>query len=218
MIDDAWTPAAVVFDCDGLLMDTETCWTVAETALFAKRGLRFGPDDKARFLGRSLASVSGVMAGLFDEEGRDDAIGAELLALVTEVIAAEAEPMPGAVELVARAAGRVPVGVATNSPRALLDVALGRGDFGVAFSVSVAIDEVARGKPAPDIYLAACARLGQVPARSVGFEDSPTGLAAASAAGMRTVGVPGPGPATVDADVVLTSLTDPALTSWVDTW
>lgn len=171
------TPREVVFDCDGLLMDTEPCWTVAETELFARRGLPFGPAQKALVIGKSGAA----MAEAFGEPGAGDALAAGLLEHVAEVVAAKAEALPGARELVDLVADRVPFAVASN-PRALLCTALARGGFTV--EVSVAADEVVAPKPAPDLYLAACAALDVAPGEAVAFEDSMTGVRPARAAGV----------------------------------
>lgn len=212
-----WRPAAVVFDCDGLLVDTEPCWTVAETELFARRGLSFGIEQKALVIGKSLAAASGALAGLFGEPGGAAAIADELLALVTEVIGARAEAMPGAKDLVERVAlAGLPVAVASNSPRSLLDVALARGGF--TFAVSVAADEVERPKPAPDIYRHACALLGVAARDTLAFEDSMTGLLSARAAGVRVVGVPTLRHEEFPADHVAVSLLDADLLGWVTGW
>jgi beta-phosphoglucomutase-like phosphatase (HAD superfamily) len=96
----SWKPAGVVFDCDGLLVDTEPCWTVAETEVFARRGFGFGPEQKAMVIGRTLESAGEAMASAFGEPGQGPAIAAELLALVAVVIADCAEAMPGAREVV----------------------------------------------------------------------------------------------------------------------
>ena len=213
-----WIPAAVVFDCDGLLMDTEPCWTVAETEVFARRGLGFGPEQKAMVIGRTLEDAGELMAEAFGEPGQGPAIGAELLGLVAQVIGAEAEAKTGAQELVKLVAARVPVAVASNSPRALLDVALQRGGFAGVFGVSIAADEVTRAKPAPDMYLESCARLDRSPDACLAFEDSMTGLRSAVAAGLRTVGVPSLSSADFPADWVVADLTDPDLVRWVHTW
>jgi HAD superfamily hydrolase (TIGR01509 family) len=196
-----WTPAAVVFDSDGLLVDTEPCWTVAETELFARRGLGFGPEQKALVIGKSLHAIAG-----------------ELLTLVEEVIGRSATAMAGAAELVATVARSVPVAVASNSPRGLLDAALGRAGLTGALPVSVAADEVPAAKPAPDVYLAACAMLGRSPEQCLAFEDSMTGLRSAQAAGLRTVGVPTLHHDDFPADLVVSSLRDERLLAWISNW
>lgn len=213
-----WTPRAVVFDCDGLLVDTEPCWTVAETALFARRGFPFGPDQKALLIGKSLSAGADTMAELFGEPGAGPAIAWELLDTVTEVVSSRAEAMPGACEVVELAARAVPVAIASNSPRALLDAALLRGGFTDVFRVSIAADEVERPKPAPDLYQRACELLGADPEQTVAFEDSMTGLRSARAAGLRLVGVPTLRHEAFPADLVVTTLFDPDLLAWIRRW
>jgi HAD superfamily hydrolase (TIGR01509 family) len=210
----AFRPAGVVFDCDGLLVDTEPCWTVAESAVFAARGLPYGPAEKALFIGKSVPATVELMAGIFGETGNDDAIRAEVMRTVGDVIGGQAEPMPGAIELVRALTGRTPIGVASNSPRVILDIALERAGLTGAFGAVIAADEVPIPKPAPDLYLRACRLLGADPGASIAFEDTWTGAAAARAAGMRVVGVPSLQPEGFPADLVLASLTDPVLLAW----
>ncbi len=207
-------PAAIVFDCDGLLVDTEPCWTVAESAVFASRGLPYGPSEKVMFIGKSVPATVELMAGLFGEVGNDEAIYAEVMGTVGEVIIGQAEPMPGASELVRVLSGRMPLGVASNSPRVILDITLRRAGLTHAFGAVIAADEVPVPKPAPDLYLAACRLLGADPRASVAFEDTWTGAAAARAAGMRVVGVPSLEPDGFPADLVLETLADPRLVAW----
>lgn len=211
-------PAAVVFDVDGLLVDTEPCWTVAETELFARRGLPFGDQQKALLIGRGLHDACDGLAELFDEPGRGPTLAAELLDLVTETVEASARAMPAAVELVEVVAARVPVAVASNSPRPLMSAALRRGGFAGRFPVELSADDVAATKPAPDMYLAACAALEAPPTRCVAFEDSGTGVRAARAAGCPCVGVPSLPGVELDADLVVASLADPVLARWVKSW
>ena len=207
-------PAAIVFDCDGLLVDTEPCWTVAESAVFAARGLPYGPTEKALFIGKSVPATVELMAGFFGEVGNDDAIRAEVMSTVGDVIGGQAEPMPGAIELVRALSGRLPIGVASNSPRVVLDIALERAGLTGAFGAVIAADEVPVPKPAPDLYLAACRLLGASPSVSIAFEDTWTGVAAARAAGMWVIGVPSLEPDGFPADLVLESLEDPRLLAW----
>jgi HAD superfamily hydrolase (TIGR01509 family) len=119
--------------------------------------------------------------------------------------------MEGAVGLLALALARLPTAVASNSPRSLLDQALAVGGFSTLPSVTVAADEVENPKPAPDLYLSACARLGVAPGDALAVEDSATGIRAAAAAGMRTVGVPTLTGVDIGAERTLTSLADPQL-------
>jgi HAD superfamily hydrolase (TIGR01509 family) len=212
-----WRPDAVVFDCDGLLVDTEPRWTIAETRLFARHGLPFGPEQKALLLGTSTVAAGEVMAGLFGLPGQGPELGADLLALAVEVISERALPMRGAVKVVELVSRRVPVAVASNSPRQLLNITLDRSGLTDSFPVSVAGDEVASAKPAPDLYLAACAALAAEPQACLAFEDSITGLRAAQAAGLRTVAVPSL-PQDLRADLVIDSLTNPDLLAWIETW
>lgn len=207
-------PAGVVFDCDGLLVDTEPCWTVAETAVFAVRGLPYGAVEKADFIGKSVAATVTLMAERFGEVGNEDGIRVELLGSIAAAIAGQAEPMPGAIELVGVLTGKLPVAVASNSPRLVLDLALARAGLTGAFGAVVAADEVARPKPAPDLYLRACELLGVDASASVAFEDTGTGAAAASAAGLHVVGVPSPEAHPFPADGVFASLADPGLLAW----
>ncbi|WP_410661332.1 HAD family hydrolase [Amycolatopsis sp. lyj-112] len=208
----------MVFDCDGLLMDTEPCWSVAETELFARRGLPFGPDEKALVIGKSLPAAADAMAKVFGEPEAGAAIADELLRLVTEVVTAKAEAMPGARELVELTAAAVPVAVASNSPRALLEAALRRGGLSEMFPVKLAADEVAAPKPDPEMYLTACTLLGVAPADALAFEDSMTGLRSARAAGVPVIGVPTLKHQDFPADVVLDSLRDEDLLAWVSGW
>jgi HAD superfamily hydrolase (TIGR01509 family) len=214
----AWIPAGVVFDSDGLLVDTEPCWTMAETELFARRGLGFGPEQKALVIGRSVPAAAELLTEVFGEPGGAGQIARELLLLVQEAVAGSATAMAGAAELVEAAARRVPVAVASNSPRALLDAALRRARLAGALAVSVAADEVPAAKPAPDIYLTACAALGVPPERCLAFEDSMTGLRSAQAAGLRTVGVPTLPQDDFPADMVIPSLRDERLLAWIGRW
>lgn len=207
-------PAGVVFDCDGLLVDTEPSWTVAEAALFAARGLPYGPAEKIRFIGKSVPDSVALMAVLFGEPGSSESIQREVLASVEAVIGAQAEAMPGAVELVGQLAGRLPIAVASNSPRAIVEMSLRRAGLAGSFDAVVAADEVLRPKPFGDLYLEACVRLGVAAPASVAFEDTTTGVAAAKAAGMFVVGIPTLDPAGFVADLVLESLADERLREW----
>jgi HAD superfamily hydrolase (TIGR01509 family) len=206
-------PAAVVFDNDGLTLDTEQAWTRAEIALFTRYGRAFDDDHKRDLLGSARDVLAAKLEGHLGRPGRGPELADELHAIVMQELDRGAPPMEGAVDLVraVRAAG-IPVGLASNSSREFVDKALRAAGLDAAFDVTVAGDEVANPKPAPDGYLAAAAALGADPARCVALEDSPAGVAAAKAAGMTVIGVPSfPGVVLDRADLVATSLRDPAV-------
>nr|WP_221375065.1 HAD family phosphatase [Actinoplanes polyasparticus] len=205
---------AVVFDNDGLLAYTEAGWTRAETAIFAEHGHEFGIDQKQIVIGKSLAAAGLAMADYFGRPGAGPALTRRLHDLVAVELAAGADALPGARELVSELRGRIPIAVASNSPRAFVDAALVSAGLDDLFSVVLSADDVEQPKPAPDLYLAACTRLNAGPARTVAFEDSPTGAASARAAGMVVVSVPSLPGADLGADAEYASLADPALVAW----
>ncbi|MGW8970204.1 HAD family hydrolase [Streptomyces platensis] len=205
---------AVVFDCDGLLVNTEVCWTVAETAIFAAHGHSFGPEQKALVIGRTVEAAAEAMADYFGRPGAGAELAAELLARVRKELAAGAAALPGAAELVRACRAAVPIAVASNSPRELLDTALESAGLAAHFTHSFAADEAASPKPAPDLYLMACEALGAAPQRSVAFEDSATGIAAARAAGLYVAVVPSLPGADLDHDWLGTGLDDRQLNAW----
>jgi HAD superfamily hydrolase (TIGR01509 family) len=184
--------AAVVFDNDGLLLDTEEAWTRAETALFERHGRTFTREHKRELIGTSPSVSAAKLAVMLDMPSRGRALMEELHAQVMEETLAGVPPRPGALELLdaVRAAG-MPVGVASNSAREFVEHVLSvAGLLDGHFDVVVTANDVERPKPAPDLYLAACAALGAEPERSAALEDSATGVAAARAAGMFVVAVP----------------------------
>lgn len=206
-------PAAVIFDHDGLTLDTEQAWTRAEHTLFARHGARFTDDHKRDLLGSSSAVAAAKLERILERPGGGIELMDELHEIVMEEVLNGAPPMPGARELVAelRALG-VPVGLASNSPRVFVERALGVAGMLGAFDVTVAGDEVPAPKPAPDAYLAAARALGAEPGDCVALEDSNTGVAAALAAGMSVIGVPSfPGVELAQAHVVARSLSDPVV-------
>jgi HAD superfamily hydrolase (TIGR01509 family) len=183
---------AIVFDNDGLLLDTEQAWTVAETALFATHGHTFTTDHKRELIGTSRTESAVKLEGMLGLPGQGEQLMDELHELVMEQLAAGVPPRPGALELLStvRTAG-LPVALASNSSREFVERALAVAQLlDGHFDAVVTADDVAAPKPAPDIYLAACAALGAAPERAAALEDSATGAAAARAAGMFVVAVP----------------------------
>ncbi|MGW3009265.1 HAD family hydrolase [Streptomyces sp. NPDC001219] len=205
---------AVVFDCDGLLVNTEDCWTVAETAVFAAHGHPFGPAQKALVIGRTVEAAAEAMADYFGRPGAGAELAVELLERVRKELARGAAALPGAAELVRACRAAVPVAVASNSPRELLDTALESAGLAGYFRHSFAADEVRSPKPAPDLYLMACEALGAAPQRSVAFEDSATGISSARAAGLHVAVVPSLPGTDLDHDWLGTGLDDRELLDW----
>ncbi|HEX2767609.1 MAG TPA: HAD family phosphatase [Candidatus Limnocylindria bacterium] len=183
---------AVVFDMDGLLLDTETLWHEAEAELFRRHGNEFTWDDKLAVIGTSFAFTADYFArrlGRPPEEGPK--LVEEMIELMHEHVRRQVDARPGAIELVERLrADGVPLALASNSPRFLVDDALATAGLADAFDVIVTSDDVEHSKPAPDIYLLACERLGVAPEEALALEDSPSGVAAAKAAGLTCIAVP----------------------------
>jgi HAD superfamily hydrolase (TIGR01509 family) len=204
------SPQAIVFDNDGLLLDTEEAWTRAETELFRRHGGTFTFDHKRDLIGSSHSIASAKLEVMLNLPGHGPALMEELHDLVMAEADHDVEPRPGAVELVdALLAAGIPIAVASNSPRAFLDKVLATAGIADRFAVTVAGDEVPNPKPAPDIYLEACRRLHADPAAAIGLEDSPTGAQAAKAAGLTVIGVPYLADMEIPAaDVVTASLAD----------
>jgi HAD superfamily hydrolase (TIGR01509 family) len=186
-------PQAVVFDNDGLLLDTEQAWTRAEVTLFDRHGRRFTMAHKRALIGSSRAQAAAKLEAMLALPGAGEALMDELHELVMEEALAGVPPRPGALELLERLRdARVALAVATNSQREFLERTLasaGLPDDGL-FAVTVCAEDVANPKPAPDIYLEACRRLGAPPDACAALEDSPIGAASAASAGMRVIGVP----------------------------
>jgi HAD superfamily hydrolase (TIGR01509 family) len=182
---------AVVFDMDGLLLETEVLWQRAERRLFARHGAEFTFEDKLTVMGTSAAFTGEFFARrLGYRQDRAASLIHEVTELMHEELQARVDGRPGAAELVARLRGRVPLGLASNSPRYLVDAALQSAGFADAFDAIVSSDDVARHKPAPDLYLLACERLGVAPRDALALEDTASGIAAAKAAGLTCIAVP----------------------------
>jgi HAD superfamily hydrolase (TIGR01509 family) len=182
---------AVVFDMDGLLLDTELLWHRAETDLFAQHGAEFSWDDKMAVIGSSFDFTADYFAdrlGLPRERG--PALVNEMVELMHAQLRLQVAGRPGAVELVERLRGRTRLGLASNSPRSLVDTALATAHISDAFDAIVTSDDVESSKPAPDLYLLACERLGVAPTDALALEDSASGIAAAKAAGLTCIAVP----------------------------
>lgn len=164
-----------------------------EAALVEKYGAEYTPEVRERLLGMGADGLAPELERILDRPGQGAALVRELISECWIEISLHAEPLPGALDLVhaLRSSGeRVPLGVASNSPRGLVVEALDTAGLSGCFDAIVGYEDVQRPKPAPDPYLLCCERLGTEPVHSVALEDSPTGSASAWAAGLYVIGVP----------------------------
>lgn len=204
---------AVVFDLDGLLLDSEQVWDGVREELARERGGRWHDRAQRDMMGMSSPEWSRYMHDRIGLPEPPEEISAEVVRRMLERYRAQLPLLPGAVEAVERIAARWPLGLASSSNRPLIELALERAGIASRFRVVLSSEEVGRGKPAPDVYLEAARRLGAEPARCAAVEDSHNGILAARAAGMRVVAVPNPhfpprDEALAAADAVIPSLAE----------
>ncbi len=198
-------PQAAVFDCDGLLVDSQRCWEQAYARVATARGRSLDDVGLGRLLG---ASVRGAAARLSEDLAQPVGEPELRAALAASFADDPPEALPGACELVARLASRMPLAVASNGPRDVVADALERIGVLEAFATVVSAEETGHEKPEPHVYLEACRRLAVAPGDAVALEDSPLGARAARAAGLLVVLVPSDRRADAAADLVVPSLAD----------
>jgi HAD superfamily hydrolase (TIGR01509 family) len=204
---------AVVFDLDGVLLDSERLWDEVREALALERGGRWSDRAQAEMMGMSSPEWSRYLHDVVGLREPPDEIAAEVVRRMEGRYRARLPLLPGARDAVERLAERWPLGLASSSNRPLIDLALELGGLERFFRETVSSEEVERGKPAPDVYLEACRRLGVDPAHAAAVEDSRNGIRSAHAAGLRVVAIPNeefpPDEGSLAlADVVLGSLAD----------
>ena len=204
---------AVVFDLDGLLIQTEELWHEVREGLARDRGGRYDAEAQRAMMGMSSPEWSRYMHEHVGVPGSPEEISAEVIARLEDRYRERLPLMDGAVEAVERLAARWPLAVASSSNRPLIDLVLELSQLDRLFRATVSSEEVARGKPAPDVYLEACRQLGVEPTRAAAVEDSHSGIGSAKAAGMRVIAIPNPAfppgeEALAEADVVLDSLAE----------
>ena len=204
---------AVVFDLDGLLLDTEQLWDEVRETLARQRGGRWHERAQRDMMGMSSPEWSRYMHEVIGLPDAPEEIAAEVVRRMEDRYRERLPLLPGAREAVERLAARWPLGLASSSNRELIDLALELGDLARFFRATVSSEEVERGKPAPDVYLEAARRLGVDPARAAAIEDSHNGIRSAKAAGMRVVAIPNPRfppgeKALAQADLMLGSLAE----------
>jgi HAD superfamily hydrolase (TIGR01509 family) len=181
---------AVVFDLDGLLLDTEQVWDEVREQLVRERGGRWHDRAQADMMGMSSREWSRYLHDELGLEEQPEELNRLVVERMKERYRAALPLVDGAVEAVRRIGARWPLGLASSSNRPLIDLALEEMGVGDLFRVTVSSEEVERGKPAPDVYLEAARRLAVPPERVVAIEDSEAGIRSAKAAGMRVVAIP----------------------------
>jgi HAD superfamily hydrolase (TIGR01509 family) len=202
---------AVVFDLDGVLVDSEHVWDAARRELAAERGLPWPEPATRDMMGMSSVEWSRYMHDRVGLPEPPEEISAEVVRRLEEIYRRELPLRDGAAEAVERLAEHWPLGLASSSNRELIDLVLELSGLTRLFQVTVSSEEVPRGKPAPDVYLEAARRLGVAPARCAAVEDSENGIRSAKAAGMYVLAIPNrvypPAEDALDlADAVLTSV------------
>jgi HAD superfamily hydrolase (TIGR01509 family) len=204
---------AVIFDLDGVLLDSEQVWDEAREQLAKERGGRWHENAQRDMMGMSSLEWSRYMHDVIGLPEPPEEISREVVERLAKLYREHLPELPGAREAVERLAMRWPLGLASSSNRELIDLVLELMGVAHLFRATVSSEEVARGKPAPDVYLEAARRLGVDPAHAAAIEDSENGIRAAKAAGMRVLAIPNEHfppaeEALAQADVVLDSLAE----------
>jgi HAD superfamily hydrolase (TIGR01509 family) len=182
---------AVIFDLDGVLIDSEQAWTSAREQLVRRRGGTWSADATREMMGMSSPEWSRYMRDVLGVEMEPDEIAAQVVQALEDRYRREGPPLiAGASDALAALAARWPLGLASSANLHLIDLVLDLAGLRERFAVAVSAEEVPHGKPAPDVYLEAARRIGVPPARCAAVEDSTNGLRAAAAAGMLLVAVP----------------------------
>jgi len=202
----------VVFDLDGLLLDSEQVWDAARQQFVRKRGGRWHERAQRDMMGMSSPEWSRYMHERIGLAEPPEEINRIVVERMLERYAEGPPWLPGAIDAVRRLAADFVLGLASSSNRELIDRVLEAGGIAACFRATASSEEVAAGKPAPDVYLEVARRLGVDPHECTAIEDSHNGIRSAKAAGMRCVAIPNahfpPGEATAEADAVVASLAE----------
>jgi HAD superfamily hydrolase (TIGR01509 family) len=181
---------AVIFDLDGVLVDSEQVWDAARRRLTQDSGGRWSESATQDMMGMSSIEWSRYMHEELGVKMPPEEISAAVAERMEGLYREHLPLIPGAREAVERVAARWPLGLASSANRPVIEVVLELSDLGNFFETTVSSEEVARGKPAPDVYLEAARRLRVDPAECAAVEDSGNGILSAHAAGMRVVAIP----------------------------
>ena len=204
---------AIVFDLDGVLVDSEPVWEQVRRQVVAENGGHWAEDAQQRLMGMSTAEWARYLSQDLGVGQPPETVAAMVIDQMKDRYEAQVPVMPGAAGAVRELAARWPLGLASSSPPALIGAALNGAGLAGCFAVTMSTQQVARGKPAPDIYLAVTDRLGHPPGRCAAVADSANGIRSAAAAGLTVIAVPHPryppgAGALSAASLVLTSLAE----------
>ena len=183
---------AVIFDLDGVLLDSEQVWDEAREQLAKERGGRWHENAQRDMMGMSSPEWARYMHDVIGLPEPPEEISREVVERMMRLYREHLPVVPGARDAVERLAARWPLGLASSSNRELIDLALELLRVQHHFKATVSSEEVARGKPAPDVYLEAARRLGVAPTHAAAIEESENGIRAAKAAGMLVIAIPNP--------------------------
>ncbi len=181
-----------MFDLDGVLIDSEPVWEQVRRDVVADRGGHWAADAQDRLMGMSTAEWSRYMSSGLGVRLPPREVAEVVIAAMAARYREHLPLLPGAVDAVRRMAARWPVGLASSAPRSLIETVLDAAALRAVFAATVSTEELARGKPAPDVYLEAAARLRVAPDACAAIEDSSNGLRSAAAAGCAVIAVPRP--------------------------
>ena len=202
---------AVIFDLDGLLVESEEDWELARRDFVARYAGEWTAADQHAVLGANMRQCCRYIRERFGPPLSDEGVAEALITRRMELYRERLVILPGAIEAVRSLAPHYRLGIASSSPPQVIRFVIAELGLGDCFQTVASSDEVEHGKPAPDVYLLACSRLAIMGVDGVAFEDSDPGIRAAKAAGLRVIAVPNPAyppdPATLRmADLVLPSL------------
>ena len=183
---------AVVFDLDGVIVDSEPVWEQVRRQVVAEHGGHWLPDAQQRLMGMSTGEWARYLSQDLGAGLPPPAVAAMVIERMRARYQDGAPLMPGAAGAVRELATRWPLGLASSSPPALIDAVLDGAALRECFRVALSTEQVNRGKPAPDIYLAVTGQLGFPPEACAAVEDSTNGLRSAAAAGLQVIAVPHP--------------------------
>jgi HAD superfamily hydrolase (TIGR01509 family) len=181
---------AVIFDLDGVIVDSEPVWEEVRRRYVAEHGGTWQPDSQRRLMGMSTREWARYLSAELGVDRTPEQVATDVIDEMARRYAERVPLIPGADEVVRRIAAGWTLGLASSSPTRLIDAALAATGLAEVFAVTLSTERVERGKPAPDVYVAVARRLAADPVRCVAVEDSSNGVRSAAAAGMRVVAVP----------------------------